>query len=480
MRYAGLVVHGIGEQQKGDTIKIVVKHFYEFIVKSRLGAKPRVAATPEGVPGPVRATLDFHAQGQHYLLEFAEIWWARSFHPPPLGTAALFFIRWGLREFWRLLERIGDFFLSFARRPRQGVSRTAALLRRADPVWLQMLLVDVVLVASAPLWLPLLLALWVLDAGPIKRFVPAVVREVHRMLVSIVTTRLGDVSVYLDDAWEASRITSAFEEELEKLVSAYKRGELDGVFVIAHSMGAVVAFEGLLRKSALLALAPGDKPFLRFITIGAALNRAWRMLPATYDYRLKRQLPEGVIWTDIWASHDPVPVGGIEQPQWAPRGHVDELEVVNQEDIFSDHGAYWNNAEEVVARMLGDIAGITVHPPLDVRYRRRRVRLLALLKTAAWASAPAVFLWLAISEWSKEFAQWIEGTAILEIPLTWFTAGGPGKPNSFVDMLGGDWLLEHGILPFLAAAFLAIAVAFCYSTVVKWAWDLWDKSVKYR
>jgi hypothetical protein len=47
-------------------------------------------------------------------------------------------------------------------------------------------------------------------------------------------------------------------------------------------------------------------------------------------------------------------------------------------------------------------------------------------------------------------------------------------------MLGGDWLLEHGIAPFLAAAFLATAVAFCHSTVIKWACDLWDRSVKYR
>jgi hypothetical protein len=33
-------------------------------------------------------------------------------------------------------------------------------------------------------------------------------------------------------------------------------------------------------------------------------------------------------------------------------------------------------------------------------------------------------------------------------------------------MLGGGWLLEHGIAPFLAA-FLATAVAFCHSTVIK-------------
>jgi hypothetical protein len=195
-----LVVHGIGEQKKGDTIKIVVKHFYEFLVKSRLRAKPQVAATPEGAPGPVRATLDFHVQGQHHELEFTEIWWAHSFDPPPLGPTALFFIRWELREFRRLLGRFGNSCANFARNPRRGVSRAAALLRRADPVWLQMLLVNLVVAASAPLWLPLLLALWILDAGPISRFVPPGVREAYRMLVSIVTTRLADVSVYLDDA----------------------------------------------------------------------------------------------------------------------------------------------------------------------------------------------------------------------------------------------------------------------------------------
>jgi hypothetical protein len=484
MRYAGLVVHGAGEEQKGDMIKNVVSPIYEFLAKSNLKAKPRLTATPENAPGPARATIDFEVRSQLHQLEFREVWWARSFDPPPLGRTGLFFVEWGLRELWQLVGRIARFLADFVRRPGQAIRRTAGLLRRAaNFVWLQMMLVDVLMLASAPLWLPLLLALWVLNAGPIKRFVPPVIRKAHKMIVNIIVNWLGDLSVYLEDVWEAARIRSVFEDELEELVKAYKNKEADELFIIAYSLGAVVTFEGLLRKRELVD-SDGDKPYLQLITVGSGLNRAWRMrkLPGVYRDRFRGDLPKRIRgWTDIWASHDPVPMGAIEEPDWAPENvDLEEVEVLNQEDLFADHGAYWNNGEEVIARLLKDIAGITPDPEPKVKYRRFRVHLLALCKAAAWASAPAVFLWLAVSEWSKKFAEWIEGTAVLETPLTWFTAGGSDNPNSFVEVFGGDWLLQHGILPFLAAAFLAIAVALFYSTVIKWLWDSWDRSVKYR
>ena len=125
------------------------------------------------------------------------------------------------------------------------------------------------------------------------------------------------------------------------------------------------------------------------------------MIPAQEAYRLKRPLPGWVRLTYIAARHDPVTLGDLAPPlaEWADNPPK-SLEVVNQEDIFSDHTTYWSNAEEVMAPILGIISGGRLSVQLRKGYRRLRVTVLAALKGVAWLLPAAVFVWMATANWS--------------------------------------------------------------------------------
>ena len=203
--------------------------------------------------------------------------------------------------------------------------------------------------AAVILFLPLAAVFWFLSVNPLRRFLPKAHPDNLRLVANVLTRHVGDLSVYLDDAWEAARIQEVFACRLK----AMTRQEADERFVIAHSMGAVVTYEGLLRA------ARDDQRHVpvRFIAVGAALNRARRLVPPQEAYRLKGPLPAWVRLTYIAARHDPVTLGDLDPSvEWAVNP-PQSLEVVNQEDIFSDHTTYWNNAEEVMAPILRAITG---------------------------------------------------------------------------------------------------------------------------
>jgi hypothetical protein len=247
----------------------------------------------------------------------------------------------------------------------------------------------------------------------------------------------------------------------------------------------VVAYEGLLRA----ARDRTERAPVRFIAVGAALNRARRMVPPQEAYRLEGPLPGWVRLTYIAARHDPVTLGDLDPSvEWAVNP-PESLEVVNQEDIFSDHTTYWNNAEEVMAPILRIVTGGRLSIRLREGYRQLRVTVLAALKGLAWLLPAAVFVWMASTNWSEAFGAWAHGKAILGAPLHLITEASAAsqpplepwdQPNDFLDMLGGRWTLEHLALPLLASAYVAAAVGVLYNLVIKTLWDLWDRRTKFR
>jgi hypothetical protein len=335
--------------------------------------------------------------------------------------------------------------------------------------------------AAVILFLPLAAIVWFLSVNPLRRFLPRLVPSAYGMMANVLTRHVGDLSVYLDDAWEAARIQEVFACCLKAIAGQ----EADERFVIAHSMGAVVTYEGLLRA----ARDSAERPPVRFIAVGAALNRARQMVPAEEAYRLRGPLPAWVRLTYIAARHDPATLGDLDPSvEWAVNP-PDSLEAVNQEDIFSDHTTYWNNAEEVMAPILRIVSGGRLSVRLREGYRRLRVTVLAALKGVAWLLPAAVFVWMATTNWSESFAAWAYGKAIFGAPLRLITevpaAGQPlvrpwNQPNDFLDVFGDRWTLEHLALPLLAAAYVAAAVGVVYNLVVKTLWDLWDRRTKFR
>ena len=390
-RYVGLVVHGIGEQERGSTLKDVGAALADLIRCSGLDREATLHVAPAEESGPAWAEISLR---QGHTIRLEEVWWARSFQPPSVQRAL---------RFW-----LG----TFLRNPLGIVSGTFRSLRGERVIFLQRLITEVVAYAAVILFLPLAVVLWFLSVNPLRRFLPKAIQTTYELVANVLTRHVGDLSVYLDDDWEAARIQEVFASGLKSITGQ----EADERFVIAHSMGAVVAYEGLLR-------AHGAKhPAVRFIAVGAALNRARRMVWSQQAYRLKKRLPGWVRLTYIAARHDPVTLGDLE-PSWDKwaANRRESLEVVNQQDIFSDHTTYWSNAEEVMAPILGMISGGRLSVQLRKGCRRLRVTVLAALKGVAWLVPAAIFVWMAATNWSESFAAWAYGKAVLQTPVRMIT-----------------------------------------------------------
>jgi hypothetical protein len=454
-------VHGIGEQERGSTLKQVGAALADLVRRSGLDPEAVLRVSPAQDPDPAWAEISLR---QGHTIRLEEVWWARSFQPPSVQRALGFWVGAWVRGLLGLVR--GTF----------GTFR-----HWRDVIFLQRLVAEVVAYAALVLFLPLAACLWFLSVNPVRRFLPRFIPTAYGMMANVLTRHVGDLSVYLDDDWEAARIQEVFACRLKAMTGQ----EADERFVIAHSMGAVVTYEGLLRASR----DGSERVPVRFIAVGAALNRARRMVPPRQAYRLKGPLPGWVRLTYIAARHDPVTLGDLDPSvEWAinPR---ESLEVVNQEDIFSDHTTYWNNAEEVMAPILGIITGGRLSVRLREGCRRLRVTVLAALKGVAWLLPAAVFVWMASTNWSEAFAVWAYGKAILGAPLRLITEvpaasqpplGPWNQPNDFLDTLGGRWTLEHLALPLLAAVYVAAAAGVAYNLLVKTLWDLWDRHTKFR
>jgi hypothetical protein len=470
-RYIGLVVHGIGEQERGSTLKQVGAALADLVRRSGLDPEAQLRVSPAQDPELAWAEISLR---RGHTIRLEEVWWARSFQPPSVRRALGFWVGAWLRDPLGLVRGTFGTFRHF----RQWRIR---LWRGRDVVFLQRLVAEVVACAALVLFLPLAAGFWFLSVNPVRRFLPRFVPTAYGLMANVLTRHVGDLSVYLDDAWEAARIQEVFACRLKAMTEQ----KADERFVIAHSLGAVVAYEGLLRAARDgLGRAP-----VRFIAVGAALNRARRMVPPQEAYRLEGPLPGWVRLTYIAARHDPVTLGDLDPSvEWAVNP-PESLEVVNQEDIFSDHTTYWNNAEEVMAPILRMISDGRLSVRLREGYRRLRVTVLAALKGLAWLLPLAVFVGTASTNWSEAFAAWTYGKAILGTPLRLIAeapaAGQPSlqpwnQPSGFLNVLGGRWTLEHLALPLIAAVYVAAAAGVVYNLLVKTLWDLWDRRTKFR
>src|SRR5262249_34653049 len=106
-----------------------------------------------------------------------------------------------------------------------------------------------------------------------------------------------------------------FEREFEAFLSD---SDCARIVVIAHSMGTVIAYEGLTsilaernaQREATRSNQP-EKP-ITFICLAAALRRVWRLARTDPD-RLRGTLPEDVRWLHFWARYDPVATGPLNR-----------------------------------------------------------------------------------------------------------------------------------------------------------------------
>ncbi len=408
-----VVIHGLGDEKRNSTLMEAVNAIaFWFNHHAGLALRPtgpgRVWLSTEltekddpDAPAS-RATIELEApsvshdgaSGKSPLrLEFREVWWAQSFGIQPLGTT----IRWArvqareqarhiLIPVGRRLRRAG----SAKNTPSAGDMSAAAAaptgIRRLRPALRALLAIygGVQTVWKMIQWLvltPIVLGLLVLiSALQVLSFIgiirSALVTSFNALSRYVMLHWIASTQVYMRDYALAAEIRERFEREVDTFLAD---PHCDRVVVIAHSMGTVIAYEGLTTLLSEPKFHSDSKP-ITFICLAQALRRVW-LLPGVDARRLRGVLPARVDWIHFWARYDPIAVGPLSarafpngaawsdaevpDPSDAIRASLDRCRnvvVANTDSGFTDHITYWTNIEQVVGPIAREL--VSDHPDL--------------------------------------------------------------------------------------------------------------------
>jgi hypothetical protein len=435
-------VHGIGSQKQSEALRGFARPLVAWLERwyrdrgSSLETLVTSSHLSYGEPGPhpayvtitLPATTD--EQGAHPAATWviAEAWWADRVDPPGFGDMLL----WALRSLWRAVTHLGGeafdkavlALVQIFGRPIRG--RHPA---RSDPGALgalvefgSSLILTIAYGGGLLIGYIVLIPLFALVQLPFPTWQKTIFARLEPFLVN----SLGDFRQYVADPVQSLHIRRSVEEAVDFLAG---RKGCESVCIVAHSHGAVVAFDALVGGAA----AKTDH-VRKLITVGGALNNVWRLYETTP--RLVGTLPKGVFWLDCWSYYDPVPGGQLvrktavplvspEPPLMAEMHWYEEYvhannpwplhtpahtpptgplprQVTNYLDAVTDHDRYWDNPEQFVSRLAQEIdvpAGYYQRSRFYVddnaeRSRRRRLRVTTL---AGWRLIAALAVTVGIS-----------------------------------------------------------------------------------
>src|SRR5256714_2930921 len=439
-------VHGIGTQKPAETFldwsSSIVRMLEAWRLEQGFGVDPVVrsqfAFSPSALPF---LELDIPAHGDRAGSRWivTEALWAEAVRAPTLDVAARYLrdrlwtivsgIRAGYRpreDSWRERTRatraedlapadawIADRTAELGGRWWRWIGAVDALQRSVLTQWLVVL----PLVALGTLLLTIWAPLRKIPIGPLRDFADA------RIVDSVLTDWFGDLPVLLDDPVQAANVRARVAEA----ISALEGQGCDSIVLVAHSGGAIVAFETLLDPAY---LPESQRPIRvdKVLTIGEGLNLGWRLEGAERHaldpgHRLAGDLGTArprLRWVDVWASFDPAPAGPLVAPHGvaldvgtpgeraipateSPDGRlvVESRPVTNLMSLRNDHGGYWDNDEGWLVPLLRHVDDprgsgqssrfYPVEALRTVRIERRRQRVAALAGWR-WLVAAAAFI----------------------------------------------------------------------------------------
>jgi hypothetical protein len=327
-----------------------------------------------------------------------------------------------------------------------------------------------------------------------------------KLLQPVLTADAGEFRTFLDDELQAANVRHRLASAARTLL---ERAGCDELIIVAHSEGCVVSLGMLTDPEFADVLRRTRKLF----TFGAGLNKSWLIRP-TLD-RLFVPLAGDTLWTDFWASYDPVPAGPLD-PSCRPGldgmpMRVTDLyapcddalaqvgagnppineQVSNSMNVVSDHGGYFANDEQVLVRMAAEISApnhtdsaFWPDAPVlldGVRRRRIRVSALALWRDVAiglWALF-AVLPWL--TGWLRGVDPWqpLSNVAPAAIgPAAWVLAVVSFASTSLPPLLAPVAAVASMLLGLPAllglAALIGVVMWGIYSLVLWQWWQRWD------
>jgi hypothetical protein len=509
-----LIVHGVGEQKKSDTLLYIGSPQVDWILRwARLfygaGSTTRVGEVElsfvpydvgEGDKPPY-AMLELPDQEWY----FAEAWWASSSYHPNFGTM----LWWSLVHLFDILAQMvratGERAKNLAHpKPMDTSAQPARIWQLVD--LFNCVVLGLTYAIACLVGYVVLVPLIVLAQIPIQSVQDFVLLKLLR---PVLTACAGEFRMYLDDELQAANVRRRVAETARALMA---KANCDELTIIAHSEGCVVTL-GMLTDETFADVALHTR---KLFTFGAGLNKSWLIRP-TLD-RLFAPLKGNILWTDFWASYDPVPAGKLDPGRhkradgtpssmtdlYKPtEGALEQVgsekppiseQVTNAMNPLTDHGGYFANDEQVLLRLAAEISAPNhkdssfwpVEKVLFNLVRKRRVRVSALalwrdIAVAFWlfgSFAPWVFGWIqSVDPWeplSRIKTQVGPAGAILGV-LGWLHDSLPPLLAPLSGLAGV--LLQLPALVGLAALFGVIVWVVYRFVQWKW-WEAWDAAAR--
>ena len=397
---AVVFIHGVGEQERGDTLmnfaSPIVRWLNSCLAKKFVNefgtAEPKLESYPRegGQRGYVRITLGDHR------FELTEAHWATAFRPMPNDLL----IRWAFRFlprmwWWNLTHFVRDILVHPGRR-RVGWWHTLY-------DFVHSLLLTMVFLPGLLLGMLLIVLLWLTDSIPLPNVIPNAVASALKGVMNFIVEGIGDIAAYMEDP--ARR--DAIRQVIEDILCEYQSNDsCSRIIVLAHSQGTVVSYD-------VLSGAPQKYPKCKtLINIGSVLSPVQRMYSNHRVFQSRLQQP--LRWIFMYARYDPGPGGPLSDWFLPVPGSQDadpcQILVDNRDTIIEDHVTYSTNYGQVISlivdEMFYDLGSDSPYfrdgrqDEIDFNERRQRVGQLAFGRTLTYVILAYVFgffVWASIS-----------------------------------------------------------------------------------
>lgn len=410
-----IIVHGIGDQKRGETIADFSKALCDTLINSPKGdISPSIQIMSVVSGNPPSVTLKITSPyGEKATWLCQEAYWNDAF-PPPKATQVLW---WGLNQ--NLFKQVGSFFKILQdpanedlptenerqkaeEKAKRGLKITGAVkLSRKSKIQVRAkfgIISGIMLFFLTSLMYLLLGLIWLFhfipSIGPLDKIITWI-----RKLDPLISSGLGDVKRYIDhEIWSANA-----RKRLEDIVlSMLGDTEIKDITIVAHSMGAVVAYDALTEggniAEAIAESGRSKSKKITLVSVGGAINRVFTMISQSdstkskhkkvreiryNDLQITRRLAKVITyygdetynghledkfyWLDIFARRDPVPAGPIvediiKKAQIHRFTQMKERKVINKDSLIFDHNSYWENTELVMPRIIRAINGGKENP----------------------------------------------------------------------------------------------------------------------
>lgn len=332
-----IVIHGIGEQKRGDIVAEFADSLATFLVESTdreskkkhlksvvapecvVESKPVVQVEADIDSDPASVTLHIQApNGDKANWICKEAYWADAFPPPSARSV----IGWGIRKnlfvlgwsFWRIMSRYVFVLEDPLNRAFMGemddMATRVPLLAKpfygipllfnspnvedvtpeklpwwaigfAPGIFFTHLVTGILLIPLALIAFVLLIVYWLISFLPFTIKPLEAIIEWIRKIDPFFSKSIGDLTQYVENTvWSAN-----MRQRLEKVIISMlndQHGDFQDITIVAHSMGCILAYEtlskgGNVAKEVEHLESYGRSKKITFVTVGSAINLAFKM-----------------------------------------------------------------------------------------------------------------------------------------------------------------------------------------------------------